>query len=70
MARKKKEIALWTVRTAKSGHYIGCFYAYSAEQAISKQVAAECQVASTFRKSHGRVTPTSEYTASVEPRSE
>ena len=45
---KSKESCIWTVRNTK-GQYIGAFWAYTAQEAISKAVRADAAAGSTFR---------------------
>ena len=63
--RKPKETAVWTVRNHLN-QYLGSFRAFTAEQAISKAVAADRATASTFRKSQPASLNVSGLTAKVE----
>lgn len=68
MARKAKESQLWTVRNTQ-GQYMGNYFAFTAEQAISRVIADDNRTASTFRKSQPASIKRDGLTASIEPRS-
>ena len=53
MARKTKEIRLWTLRNGK-GQFLATYFALTAEQAIGKLIADQGRDTATFRKSGTR----------------
>lgn len=65
--RQPKQSRVWTVRNAQ-GQYMGSYYAYTAEQAISRVIADDNRVASTFRKSQPASIKRDGLTAKVETK--